>query len=345
VGSSGNLHARLASYFQPARRRRRKERSIVRASAQLEVRTRPSAFHALLEEIALIQALAPPWNRRAKAPERYSYLWVETQEDFPRLCLVAEPPPVGRCFGPFALHAHPERALDAIADAFRLRTCAGTLRPDPNASACWRARVKLCTAPCLGKISPGEYGRLFAVADSGQRSLAALERRRDELVACQRFESAARAQKRLAALVRLRATLRPLCLAAEHDYAMVLQPGTRPGSAALWAIAGGRVLGHVEGRPPELRAAFDALCCRATAPRAMAKAEVDAARAVRRWLRERENRKWTIRLRGNSNEAVFRRLLLLAERVCAPPAQMTLPVSLEEARMLGRSPQGPTRGR
>ncbi len=331
VGSTRNLRVRLTSYFQPARQRRRKEHSIARASAEVEIRPRPSEFHALLEEISLIQALAPPWNRRGKAPERYVYLWAETADPFPRLAVAEEAPLAGRCFGPFAIRGDLQRAVDAVCDAFGLRTCAGMLRPDPRSTACWRASVRLCTAPCLGKVSPGEYGRrlaaaLHALADGGARSLAALERRRDELAGSECFESAARAQRRIAALRRLRAALRPLRLADDNDRAIVVQPGSRRDAAAVWGIAGGRVVEAIEGRPGELRAAFDALWDRCqTAPRRpFEKAEADAARAMHRWLHDPQNRNWVIPLRGSGREATRRQVIALAERACAPPAQLRL---------------------
>jgi len=60
VGKSTNLRARLGSYFQPAAARHRKTRSLQRFADTVDVELTGSEFAALLREVQLVQALAPP---------------------------------------------------------------------------------------------------------------------------------------------------------------------------------------------------------------------------------------------------------------------------------------------
>jgi hypothetical protein len=73
-----------------------------------------------------------------------------------------------RYLGPFPGGRRLGTALGLVADALGLRTCAGTLRPDPAGRACLRLDLRQCSAPCVARIGPGRYGRQVV------RALAAL---------------------------------------------------------------------------------------------------------------------------------------------------------------------------
>ena len=323
VGTSGNLQARLRSYFQPAARRLRKERSILTSAVEVELRPAGSAFAASLEEARLIQAFAPPLNRRLKRPERYVYLRLDPGGGFPRLEIAAEADS-GRCrhLGPFLPRPGLARALAVVNDAFGLRTCDGELTPDPDSCACWRADVKKCVAPCRGGVASGEYGRsvlraLNAIADGGRRSLMSLVHERDEHAAAERFEAAARVQRQLQAIDRLRAALRPVSLAQDWDHVLVVQPGSSARRVALWAVVGGRVVGHGEAQVDRLAEIFARVWARAQcgSVEAPEKEDLDVLRIVHRWVRRPQNRLWVIDLRTHGRTAAWGRVNSLVARM------------------------------
>ena len=223
--------------------------------------------------------------------------------------------------GPFARRAGLRRALEAVSDAYGLRTCEEPLRPDPRGSACWRAEVGTCSAPCIDRIAEGDYGRNLLRAlnaiSGGRAALQLLERQRDRLAEMERFEAAGRVQRQIAASTRLRRVLRPVRLALDWDDALVVQPGAEPGTVAIWAVLGGRVAHCGQGRAEDLAQLFVRLweSARQRHQRDYAeRGEVDAARVIHRWLRRPANRQWVAALRGTGREAAWRQVQAAAER-------------------------------
>lgn len=327
VGTSRDLRARLQSYFRPSGRRSRKQRGILRAAVEVEIRRAGSEFAALLEEARLIQELAPPLNRRLKAPDRYRYLRIDHGDPFSRLEQVPDAAAGGpdSYLGPFAPHGGMARALDLVSDAFGLRTCEGAIRPDVAGRGCWRADVETCSAPCRGRTTAQAYRRsvlraLHAIAGGGRTGLSALARERDALAAAERFEAAARVQRRVAAVTQLRRVLRPVVLAQEWDHALVVQPGCHAGSVALWVIAGGRVVTHEEGEARRPEAVFGRIwrAARPQPAQQTPKRDVDAARIIHRWVRRPENRRWVIDLHTNGRAAAWTQVSRLTADLSLP---------------------------
>jgi len=325
VGKSSNLRARLGSYFQPAAARHRKTRSLQRFADTVDVERTGSEFAALLREVELVQALAPPYNRRLRRHERYTYIGIDYRDPFPRLTVTDTPWEGGQFLGPFANTGRTREAVDVVADLFTLRTCDGAIEPDPSGAACWRHQVRTCSAPCLGATSPGTYGRdllqaLQACTGRSRAVLTALVAQRDRLAAAERFEEAARQQRRLVALERLRRILF-VTQRVWHD-AVVVQPATEPGTVRLWGIAAGSVCSEATCAAAQIDAGatrvWQAVEHAATERLPLVpQHDLDARWIVHRWLTSPTGRRWSVRLGRNSAVATRQQIAALGQAAVA----------------------------
>jgi len=205
VGTSGNLHQRVRSYFSAAETRGRIRQMVMLAERVDHVEC-AHVLEAQIREQRLIAAHRPPYNRRSRAPMRLHWL-VVTDEAFPRLSLVRTPPartPV--CLGPFATRSAAMTAMTALQDAVPIRRCTARIRRiDPNGSPCALAELGRCGAPCSGAEDEASYRRHIAriaeLVDGRTDDLLGLLKDRLLTTAQQgRFDQAAVLRDRLAVL-------------------------------------------------------------------------------------------------------------------------------------------------
>lgn len=235
VGTSGDLHRRVRSYFTAGERRRR-VREMVALAERVDTVVCAHALEAAVRELRLIAAHQPRYNRRSRRPHRG--WWVApTVEAFPRLSVVATPR--DGALGPFGSRRAAVGAADTMLDAVPLRPC--TLRiPARGAAAtpCALHELHRCAAPCAGLQTPAEYAPAVAAVlalvegrdDTALRTLAAEV---EALADRERFEVAARRRDRLAGLiVGLERSQRLAALAALPELV-----GARPDGHGGWEVA------------------------------------------------------------------------------------------------------------
>ncbi|MEE6274452.1 DEDD exonuclease domain-containing protein [Georgenia sp. MJ206] len=225
VGTAVNLRRRVRSYFTAAEKRSRIGEML---DIALEVRAVPCAtpFEAAVHELRLIAAEDPPYNRRSRRPERRP--WVRlTDEAFPRLSIVrtlaAEE--ADRAIGPFSSRHAAQACLEALQEAFTLRTCTGRLPrvPRPGANACVLAEMGRCGAPCTGAQGVTDYAGIAAAVQACLTADASpvvetIQARIAALATQERYEEAAVQRDRLRAFLvgaRRSQRLRPLWRCAE----------------------------------------------------------------------------------------------------------------------------------
>ncbi len=315
VGKSVDLRSRLSSYFAaPARR---KTARLMRLAIDVRAERQGSEFAALLREAELILALRPPFNRRMAEPEKYVYLRVDYAHPYPSLSVVGTPDDGGRYLGPFVQRRRMAAVVDALNDAFRLRTC----EPIPHGDPCWRRQTRRCSAPCVDDVAAGDYGRQFlpvreAVAGRAAAALRQLRDAREQHAADERFEAARSVQNRIEAVERLRRVL--FASQAPGCDAIVVQPGLAPEAVELWGVAGGSVRGSASGVVTSLRDAFErvwaALAVRRPAE-LVAKDELDRRCIVQRWVRSKRNADTCVPIGGRDVEDVWAAVAAAARRL------------------------------
>ena len=253
VGKATDLRGRVRTYFTAAETRGRMAEMV-----KLAVEVRPivcaTPLEAEVRELRLIAGHKPRYNRRSRFPERATWLKL-TVEPFPRLSRVRDVRDDGATYlGPFGSVRQAELATAALHEAFPIRQCTSRLSPAKPSSACALAEMGRCGAPCDGRESTEAYAAHVAAVRTAMVGdvrdvVARLSRRVTRLSEVERYEEAALARDRLAALVRAAArTQRLLALTgcAEVVAARLVDGGAweivvvRHGRLAGAAVAGVR---------------------------------------------------------------------------------------------------------
>jgi excinuclease ABC subunit C len=210
VGKAKSLRKRVASYARPDRTAlERRTADMVRRVASVEAVMAGSELEALLLEQNLVKTHRPAFNVRLRDDKSYPYIAVTLRDRFPRVMFTRERHRRGvRYFGPYASASKVRETLDALNRIFPFRPCEG---PEPGRRSgvpCLDHHIGRCDAPCVGLITEASYGLLIdqVVEFLGGRTAPVrrrLEREMREAAQDQRYEDAARARNRLAAVAQL----------------------------------------------------------------------------------------------------------------------------------------------
>ncbi|MGQ0521403.1 MAG: DEDD exonuclease domain-containing protein [Actinomycetota bacterium] len=237
VGKAVNLRRRVRSYF--AGDERRKVGALLRETAAVDHIVCSGDLEASVLEVRLIHELSPRYNRRAKDWRRYTYVKLTLDERFPRLAVVRNPKAGDGCLylGPLPSARAARLVVEAVQSATALRRC--TTSPGRAPAPCAAAQLGVAACPCAGGADAARYPSIVDTVVQGltvdpARLLRPLEDRMRALAAAQRYEEAALARERAAALASALARQRRLdtlrragrvALDVEGEGAAVLERG------------------------------------------------------------------------------------------------------------------------
>jgi excinuclease ABC subunit C len=197
IGKARSLRDRVRSYFLP--NPDFKVRNILRETADIDFILTGSEREAAFLENNYIQQYQPRFNLRLKDDKSFPYLKITAGEEYPGIYFSRRVEPDGaRYFGPFSPAHRARSSIHLVNRHFRVRGCEeavfkGRKRP------CLEYELHLCSAPCVGAISPEEYradvenaclfleGRMPELART-------LKARMEKAAAEERFEEAARSR-------------------------------------------------------------------------------------------------------------------------------------------------------
>jgi excinuclease ABC subunit C len=204
VGKARNLKKRVTAYTQVGRLDERLRR-MVSETVAMEVITTHTEAEALLLEANLIKRLKPRFNIVLRDDKSYPWLMLTEDHPFPQIAKhrgahVRK----GSYWGPFASAWAVNQTVTAMQRVFLLRSCADTVFAN-RTRPCLLYQIRRCSAPCVGRISEADYGRLVGQAKaflagksaSVQQELAA---EMEHAAAALEFEHAAAARDRIRAL-------------------------------------------------------------------------------------------------------------------------------------------------
>jgi len=250
VGKSVNVRRRVRGYFYGGGPSDERMSLMLRLARGVRVHAAGSDLEAKLEEAERIERFRPAFNRALKNRSRGWYIEVDWGVPFPRLRIVGR---VRRArathFGPFRGRRLPTEAAQLLEKIFLLRSCSGSIRPDPAGSPCLQHGIDQCTAPCVGLVGIDAYRaqvreavrvlaepeRLHVVYDrfATLRDLAAEAGSADEAISWQR---------RLGWLEELDSYRRVLERPWVDRSWLIVLPGAAAGTSVLLPVARGRVL-------------------------------------------------------------------------------------------------------
>lgn len=205
IGKSTSLKKRVQSYF--TRPLDTKTRILVSKISDIEYQLTPSESQAQLQEASLIKEKQPQYNIGLKDDKSFPWLRI-TDEKFPLVSIYrrksAKLGDTALYFGPYTNVKLLRQALKMIRRIFGFRSCR-ILPKQP----CLYYRLKLCQAPCAGKINPAEYReiinqiKLFLKSKYAQL-LRRMSQQMHKLSKEKRYEEAAAIRDRINALSAIR---------------------------------------------------------------------------------------------------------------------------------------------
>ncbi len=156
VGKASSLRSRVSSYFVATERSPR-QRAMLAQVSRMEVTVTRTEGEALLLENQLIKALRPRYNVLLLDDKSYPYIYVSTEDAFPRISLYrgARTLP-GRYFGPYPNVGAVRETLNIIHKVFKLRSCEDSIFHN-RSRPCLQYQIGRCSAPCVGLISATAY--------------------------------------------------------------------------------------------------------------------------------------------------------------------------------------------
>lgn len=152
-GKAKNLRNRVSNYFSNSKELSIKTRHLVSKIANIDWIVVRNEVEALLLENKLIKQHSPKYNISLKDAKTFAYI-AFTRENFPRILATRRTSSKLESFGPYTDGTKRREVQRLIVSIFKLRTCY-TL---PN-RACLNYHIGICTAPCIGKVTQGEYGK------------------------------------------------------------------------------------------------------------------------------------------------------------------------------------------
>jgi excinuclease ABC subunit C len=116
-----------------------------------------SELEALILEMNLIKRYRPKYNIRLKDDKRYPYIKILWQDPFPKVTVTRRVLNDGaRYYGPYTSVWAVHQTLDVLRKIFPYLTCDRVITGEDQ-RACLYDDIKLCLAPCVGKIDAVGY--------------------------------------------------------------------------------------------------------------------------------------------------------------------------------------------
>ncbi|RZU98568.1 excinuclease ABC subunit UvrC [Spiribacter vilamensis] len=207
VGKARNLKRRVSSYFRKGAHNA-KTQALVGQVADLQVTVTHTEAEALILENNLIKEHRPRYNVLLRDDKTYPYIYLSTQQDFPRLGFHrGQRRGESRYFGPFPSSGAVRETLNHLQKVFPVRQCRDSFYRH-RTRPCLQYQIGRCTAPCVGYVSEEDYAKDVRHVEmflSGQSSevVDELVRRMEAAAEAEDFELAARLRDRITSLRRI----------------------------------------------------------------------------------------------------------------------------------------------
>lgn len=207
VGKATNLRQRVRSYFSTSESRR-KVGSMLRQVQSIAHIATPDPLTASVYESRLIQRLLPQYNRAGTTVDKYCYVRLTLDEEWPRLVITKSPSSSRRgvYIGPLTSRTAARQVIEAIESVVPLRRCTARLGrsyvPPQDAPVCSAAQLGVARCPCSGTADRDEYRDIVhfvveALSKSPTLLFERLYERMNALSAAQRYEEAASMRDRI----------------------------------------------------------------------------------------------------------------------------------------------------
>ncbi|MEA2016353.1 MAG: excinuclease ABC subunit UvrC [Actinomycetota bacterium] len=162
IGKAKNLYKRVRSYFKDrgVNFLYSKPPGFTGKIKSIDYVVTDSETEALILESNLIKKNKPRYNIELKDDKSYPFIAITEGERFPRVFLTRNRN-IGcaKYFGPYTDVRAVRKTVDYLGKIFKLRDCKKREPGKGPDTPCLNYYINLCRAPCIGKISPEEYGK------------------------------------------------------------------------------------------------------------------------------------------------------------------------------------------
>jgi DNA polymerase-3 subunit epsilon len=169
VGQAANVRQRVITYVSGRAHLSDRQFEMISTTADVGCRPAANALERALIEAQEIRRQNPLFNRADKHLPRGSFIKVQRKGRFARVLVASRIAGDGGLYlGPLKSRTLADDAVALVAKTFRLRTCAGVLRPSASVEPCWLGPAGWCASPCNAAVSANEYRDLV---DEAARAL------------------------------------------------------------------------------------------------------------------------------------------------------------------------------
>ncbi|MFO7880947.1 MAG: excinuclease ABC subunit UvrC, partial [Kosmotogaceae bacterium] len=156
IGKAKRLRSRVSSYFRQSNLSRNdKIKEIYLNTKTIDFIVLPSEREAMFLEANLIYKHKPKYNVLLTDSHHYPYIRV-SEDKFPNITITRlKNSTSGEYFGPYTNVKLVRKLIELLQRIFKIRTCSYDLSRVKR--ECFLYHLKMCSAPCTGKISVDEY--------------------------------------------------------------------------------------------------------------------------------------------------------------------------------------------
>lgn len=203
IGKAKALRNRVSQYFGSQNNHAEKVRRMVDNVDHFEYIITDSEFEALILECSLIKQHTPKYNILLKDDKGYSYIKV-SGDKWRKISYVLQKKDDGAEYiGPYKSSYYVKSAVEEANKIFMLPTCSRKFPQDfGKGRPCLNYHIKLCTAPCTGKVRFKDYNEsveqaLSFLKGGSSNSVKELTRQMEEAAENLEFERAAKIRDKI----------------------------------------------------------------------------------------------------------------------------------------------------
>lgn len=209
IGKAKALRNRVSQYFGSQNNHAEKVRRMVDNVDHFEYIITDSEFEALILECSLIKQHTPKYNILLKDDKGYSYIKVSSDK-WRKISYVLQKNDDGAEYiGPYKSSYYVKSAVEEANKIFMLPTCNRKFPQDfGKGRPCLNYHIKLCTAPCTGKVKFADYNEsveqaLSFLRGGSSNSVKDLTKKMEEAAENLEFERAARIRDKISAIKKM----------------------------------------------------------------------------------------------------------------------------------------------
>lgn len=209
IGKAKKLKNRVSQYFGSQKNHTDKVRRMVSQVQNFDYIITDSEFEALILECSLIKQNQPKYNILLKDDKGFSFVKI-TGDKWRKISYVLQKDDdEAEYIGPYTNSFYVKQAVEQANSIFKLPTCNRRFPEDfGKARPCLNYHIKLCSAPCMGKVKFADYNdsveqALDFLKGTGNASVKSLTLQMQQAAEKMEFEKAAVLRDRINAIKKL----------------------------------------------------------------------------------------------------------------------------------------------